>query len=64
VLYIDLINYKHGKYKLFIQSTIKNKMKRIIMFGRRKFICELKKVAVRGNKKTVEKVFCKEAKKK
>jgi|TARA_Y100000031_G_C8151539_1_gene352587 hypothetical protein len=38
-------------------------MKKIVTFGKRKFICELKKVAVRGGKFT-EKVFCKEVKKK
>ena len=39
-------------------------MKRIVKFGKRKFVCELKKVAVRGGQKTVEKVFCKEVKNK
>ena len=37
-------------------------MKRIVKFGKRKFLCELKKVAVRGGKKFTEKVFCKEIK--
>ncbi len=37
-------------------------MKRIITFGKRKFICELKKVAVRGGNKYIEKVFCREVK--
>jgi len=37
-------------------------MKRIVRFGKRKFACELKKVAVRGGKFT-EKVFCRELKK-
>jgi hypothetical protein len=39
-------------------------MKKIVIFGKKKFICELKKVAVRGGKKTAEKVFCKEIKNK
>ena len=34
-------------------------MKKIIKFGKRKFICELKKVKVRGKQdKYTEKVFC------
>jgi len=37
-------------------------MIRIIKFGKRKFRCELKKVAVRGGKFT-EKVFCREIRK-
>ena len=36
-------------------------MKKIIYFGKRKFICELKEVAVRGGR-TIEKVFCREIK--
>ena len=40
-------------------------MKKIIIFGKKKFICELKKVRVKGKKEIyVEKVFCKEIKKK
>lgn len=35
--------------------------KRTICFGKRKFVCELKKVAVRGGR-TTEKVFCREIK--
>jgi len=35
--------------------------KKIIYFGNRKFVCELKKVLVRGGE-TIEKVFCKEMK--
>ena len=39
-------------------------MKKIIKFGKRKFICELKKVKVKGKpEKYVEKVFCREIKK-
>ena len=42
-------------------------MKKIVIFGKRKFICELKKVKVRSKKdgsqeNYVEKVFCKEIK--
>lgn len=38
-------------------------MKQVVTFGKKKFICELKKVRVRGNKeKFIEKVFCKEIK--
>ncbi len=41
----------------------KNKMKKIVTFGRKKFICELKKVRVKGKKeKHVERVFCRELK--
>jgi hypothetical protein len=35
--------------------------KKIICFGEKKFVCELKKVVVRGGG-TIEKVFCKEIK--
>ena len=39
-------------------------MKKLIIFGKKKFMCELKKVRVRGKKEIyVEKVFCKEIKK-
>lgn len=37
-------------------------MKRIVKFGKRKFICELKTVLVSGGKNTTKKVFCKEIK--
>lgn len=38
-------------------------MKKTIIFGKKKFICELKKVRVRGNReKYIEKVFCREIK--
>jgi len=43
---------------------VRTKMKRIVKFGKKKFICELKKVLVRGGKKTIEKVFCREVRKK
>ncbi len=36
-------------------------MKRIVKFGKKRFLCELKKVRVRGKQeKYTEKVFCKE----
>ena len=39
-------------------------MKRIVKFGKKKFICELKKVRVSGkDERYTEKVFCKEIKK-
>ena len=39
-------------------------MEKIIKFGKRKFICELKKVRVAGKQeKYTEKVFCREIKK-
>ena len=36
--------------------------KKIIYFGNKKFVCELKQVLVRGGRKTIEKVFCREIK--
>ena len=39
-------------------------MKKIVTFGKKKFICELKKVRVAGKQERyTEKVFCKEIKK-
>ena len=39
-------------------------MKKILMFGKRMFLCELKKVRVRGNQERyTEKVFCREVRK-
>jgi|TARA_Y100000031_G_C8143639_1_gene348826 hypothetical protein len=38
-------------------------MEQIITFGEKKFICELKKVRVKGiNERYTEKVFCREIK--
>jgi hypothetical protein len=38
-------------------------MKKTVIFGSKKFICELKRVRVRGKKERyIEKVFCKEVK--
>ena len=37
-------------------------MKKLLKFGEKTFVCELKEVIVRGGK-TTEKVFCKEIKK-
>jgi len=38
------------------------KLKQTIYFGDKKFVCELKEVLVCGRKKTIERVFCKEVK--
>ena len=40
-------------------------MKMIVTFGRKKFVCELKKIRVKGKQeKYIEKVFCREVKSK
>jgi len=64
IFYINLIKYKDKINKQSFLPSSKNNMKKIVIFGKKKFICELKKVAVRGGKKTAEKVFCKEIKNK
>ncbi len=58
-----LNNFLSKNYCLNMHHIYQNTMKRIVKFGKRKFICELKKVVVRGSK-TTDKVFCKEIKKK
>jgi len=65
MIYINLINYKPKVNKGNFLPMSKNKMKIIVKFGKKKFICELKKVRVSGKQERyTEKVFCREVRKK
>ena len=56
-MFVYLYSIELFKYSFLLTKY----MGRIVKFGKKIFICELKKVVVRGGR-TIEKVFCKEIK--